>query len=96
MRAESDLDLEALQTLMACWQTCYEDKSVDAKKVAQDLKLYTANDGVVKWCDLQEAIRTFSPKAADRQLTSLQIADRAADLQGPNRQRPPVYPCWWQ
>jgi hypothetical protein len=74
MRAESDLDLEALQTLMVCWHTCYEDKSVDTKKVAQDLKLYTANDGVVKWCDLQDAIRTFSLRNPDRQLTSLQIA----------------------
>jgi hypothetical protein len=74
MRAESDLDLEALQTLMACWHTCYEDKSVDAKKVAQDLKLYTQGEGVVKWCDLQEALRTFSTKAAERQLTSIQVA----------------------
>jgi NrS-1 polymerase HBD domain len=74
MRAESDLDLEALGSLMACWYACYEDTSVDAKKVAQDLKLYTANEGVVKWCDLQESIRTFSLRNPDRQLTSLQIA----------------------
>jgi hypothetical protein len=74
MRAESDLDLEALQTLMDCWQDCYQDKSIDANKVAQDLKLYTMNEGVVKWCDLQEAFRTFSAKAAERQLTSIQVA----------------------
>jgi hypothetical protein len=73
MRAENDVELDALRTLMLCWQDCYGDTAVSARKVVQDIKLYTAEAGVTKWIDLQEAIKTMSRSHQDRQLSSIHV-----------------------